>query len=68
VPTLYVIATTPEPLVLPFDAPPELGPTLQLLFSEAFSEPGRQTAIDRKWMGVFAIVFLSFTAMHIDSH
>ncbi len=33
-----LIASFPEPLVLPLDALPELGPTLQLLFSEAFSE------------------------------
>ena len=33
-----VIASLPEPLMLPLDALPELAPTLQLLFSEVFSE------------------------------
>jgi hypothetical protein len=38
---LNPIASLPEPLVVPVDALPELTPTLQLLFSEAFSElPG----------------------------
>src|ERR1700761_3290528 len=38
-----LITSLPEPLVLPLDALPELAPTLQLLFKEAFAEsPGRQ--------------------------
>lgn len=43
-----VLASFPEPLVLPLDTLPELEPALHLLFSEAFSEaPARQPAINR---------------------
>ena len=38
----------PEVLVIPLESVKELGPTVELLFTEAFSEhPGRQTAVDR---------------------
>jgi len=64
-----LIASLPEPLVLPLDALPELAPTLQLLFSEAFSEsPGRQAAIDRLFEYVFVLLIRSAMNTHlIDS-
>jgi len=55
-----LIASLPEPLVIPLDALPELAPTLQLLFSEAFSEAhGRQPAIDRLFEYVFLLLMRS---------
>ncbi len=55
-----LIASLPEPLILPLDALPELAPTLQLLFSEASSEsPGRQAAIDRLFEYVFVLLMRS---------
>jgi AraC-like DNA-binding protein len=55
-----LIASLPEPLVLPLDALPELEPTLQLLFSEAFSGlPGRQAAIDRLFEYLFVLLIRS---------
>ena len=43
-----LIASLPEPLVLPLDALPELAPTLQLLFSEAFSQsPGARGSVEK---------------------
>ncbi|QNI32563.1 AraC family transcriptional regulator [Alloacidobacterium dinghuense] len=64
-----LIASFPEPLVLPLDALPELAPTLRLLFSEAFSEsPGRQAAIDRLFEYVFVLLIRSaMNARLIDS-
>ena len=64
-----VIASLPEPLVLPLDALPELEPTLQLLFSEAFSGlPGRQAAIDRLFEYLFVLLIRSAMNTHlIDS-
>ena len=64
-----LIASFPEPLLLPLDALPELAPTLQLLFSEAFSESvGRQTAIDRLFEYVFVLLIRSTMNAHlIDS-
>src|SRR5260370_42006452 len=64
-----LIASLPEPLVLPLDPLPELSPTLQLLFSEAFSEsPGRQAAIDRLFEYVFVLLIRSAMNRHlIDS-
>jgi len=64
-----IIASFPEPLVLPLDALPELGPTLQLLFSEAFSKsPGRQAAVDRLFEYVFVLLMRSAMNTHlIDS-
>src|SRR5579863_1284490 len=61
-----VIASFPEPLVLPLDALPELGPTLQLLFSEAFSKlPGRQTALDRLFEYLFVLLIRSAMNAHL---
>ncbi|MFC5863249.1 AraC family transcriptional regulator [Acidicapsa dinghuensis] len=55
-----LIASLPEPLVLPLTALPELEPTLQLLFAEAFSElPGRQAAIDRLFEYLFVLLIRS---------
>jgi hypothetical protein len=52
-----LIASLPELLVIPLDALPELAPTLQLLFSEAFAKlPGRQTAIDRLFEYLFVLL------------
>jgi AraC-like DNA-binding protein len=64
-----LIASLPEPLVLPLDALPELEPTLQLLFSEAFSElPGRQAAMDRLFEYLFVLLIRSAMTEHrIDS-
>src|ERR1700744_3017143 len=64
-----LIASLPEPLVLPLDALPQLAPTLQLLFSEAFSESaGRQAAIDRLFEYVFVLLLRSTMKTHlIDS-
>ncbi|HVJ07840.1 MAG TPA: AraC family transcriptional regulator [Acidisarcina sp.] len=61
-----VLASFPEPLVLPLDALPELGPTLQLLFSEAFSKlPGRQTALDRLFEYLFVLLIRSAMNAHL---
>ncbi|WP_263354751.1 AraC family transcriptional regulator [Acidicapsa acidisoli] len=61
-----LIASFPEPLVLPLDALPELEPTLQLLFSEAFSKlPGRQTAIDRLFEYLFVLLIRSAMNAHL---
>ena len=55
-----LIASLPEPLVLPLDALPELSPTLQLLFSEAFAEaPGHQAALDRLFEYLFVLLIRS---------
>jgi AraC-like DNA-binding protein len=55
-----LIASLPEPLVLPLDALPELAPTLQLLFTEAFAEsPGRQAAMDRLFEYLFVLLIRS---------
>lgn len=64
-----LIASLPEPLVLQLDALPELAPTLQLLFSEAFSKsPGRQAALDRLFEYVFVLLIRSAMNKHlIDS-
>lgn len=64
-----LIASLPEPLVLPLDALPELEPTLQLLFSEAFSGlPGRQAALDRLFEYLFLLLIRSAMNRHlIDS-
>lgn len=61
-----LIASLPEPLVLPLNALPELAPTLQLLFSEAFSEsPGRQAALDRLFEYVFVLLIRSAMNAHL---
>src|SRR5258708_4171313 len=64
-----LIASLPEPLVVPLDSLPALAPTLELLFSEAFSElPGRQAAIDRLFEYVFVLLIRSVTdARLVDS-
>ena len=64
-----LIASLPEPLVVPLDSLPALAPTLQLLFSEAFSElPGRQAAIDRLFEYVFVLLIRSvMDARLVDS-
>src|SRR6201987_2314548 len=61
-----LIASLPEPLVLPLDALPELAPALELLFSEAFSDaPGRQAAIDRLFEYVFVLLIRSTMNGHL---
>lgn len=64
-----LIASLPQPLVLALDTLPELAPTLELLFSEAFTKsPGRQVAIDRLFE--YLLVLLIRSAMNarlIDS-
>jgi AraC-like DNA-binding protein len=61
-----LIASLPEPLVLPLNALPELEPTLQLLFSEAFSDlPGRQAAIDRLFEYLFVLLIRSAMTEHL---
>src|ERR1700761_4579324 len=61
-----LIASLPEPLVLPLNALPELEPTLQLLFSEAFSDlPGRQAAIDRLFEYFFVLLIRSAMTEHL---
>src|SRR5260370_13987001 len=64
-----LIASLPQPLVVPLDSLPALAPTLQLLFSEAFSEsPGRQAAIDRLFEYVFVLLIRSaMDARLVDS-
>jgi AraC-like DNA-binding protein len=64
-----LIASLPEPLVLPLDALPELAPTLQLLFAEAFVDsPGRQVALDRLFEYLFVLLIRSaMNARLIDS-
>lgn len=55
-----VIASFPDPLVLPLDSLPELAPALGLLFSEAFSEsPARQPAINRLFEYVLVLLIRS---------
>ena len=57
-----LMASFPEPLVLPLDTLPELAPALQLLFSEGFSEaPARQPAINRLFE--YVLVLLSRSVM-----
>ena len=64
-----LIASFPEPLVLPLDALPELAPALELLFSESTSElPGRQTALDRLFEYVLLLLIRSaIKARLVDS-
>src|ERR1700756_2401736 len=55
-----LIASFPEPFVVPLDALPELAPALQLLFSEAFADaPGRQAAINRLFEYIFLLLVRS---------
>ena len=61
-----LIASLPEPLVLPLNALPELAPTLQLLFAEAFAEsPGRQAALDRLFEYLFVLLMRSAMNGHL---
>jgi AraC-like DNA-binding protein len=61
-----LIASLPEPLVLPLDSLPELAPTLQLLFAEAFAKlPGRRTAIDRLFEYLFVLLIRSAMNTHL---
>jgi AraC-like DNA-binding protein len=61
-----LIASFPEPLVLPLDALPELAPALELLFAEAFSDaPGREAAIDRLFEYVFVLLIRSAMNGHL---
>ena len=61
-----LIASFPEPLVLPLGALPELEPTLQLLFSEASSGlPGRQAALDRLFEYLFVLLVRSAMREHL---
>ena len=61
-----LIASLPEPLVVPLNAVPELAPALELLFSEAFSDaPGRQPAVDRLFEYVFLLLIRSGMSGHL---
>jgi AraC-like DNA-binding protein len=64
-----LIASFPEPFVVPLDALPKLAPALELLFSEASSEfPGRQTALDRLFEYVLVLLIRSaINARLVDS-
>ena len=55
-----LIASFPEPFVIPLNALPELAPALELLFSEATSEfPGRQPALDRLFEYILVLLIRS---------
>jgi len=55
-----LVASFPEPFVVPLDSLPELVPALELLFSEANSEfTGRQTALDRLFEYVLVLLIRS---------
>jgi AraC-like DNA-binding protein len=55
-----LIASFPEPFVVPLNALPELTPALDLLFSEAASElPGRQAALDRLFEYILVLLIRS---------
>jgi AraC-like DNA-binding protein len=64
-----LIASFPEPLVVPLDSLPELAPALELLFSEASSDlPGRQTALDRLFEYILVLLIRSaVNARLVDS-
>jgi AraC-like DNA-binding protein len=64
-----LIASLPDPLLVPLDGLPALAPALQLLFSEAFSElPARQAAIDRLFEYVLVLLMRSaMDARLVDS-
>jgi AraC-like DNA-binding protein len=58
-----LVQALPEVLIVPLASMPELGPTAELLFAEAFSnQPGRQTAVDR--LAEYFIVLLLRAAMN----
>ena len=57
-----LVLALPELLVVPLESTPELAPTVDLLFTEAFANhPGRQTAVDR--LAEYFLVLLLRTAM-----
>jgi AraC-like DNA-binding protein len=61
-----LIASLPEPFVVPLEALPELAPALKLLFSESASElPGRQTALDRLFEYVLVLLIRSALNEHL---
>jgi AraC-like DNA-binding protein len=61
-----LIASFPEPFVVPLNALPELAPALDLLFSESTSEfPGRQTALDRLFEYVLVLLIRSALNAHL---
>jgi AraC-like DNA-binding protein len=57
------VLSLPEFIVLPLNLIPELAPTVQMLFAEAFADhPGRQTAVDR--LAEYFLVLLLRAAMN----
>lgn len=57
-----LVLALPELVVVPLASTPELAPTVDLLFAEAFSEnPGRQAAVDR--LAEYFLVLLFRAAM-----
>jgi AraC-like DNA-binding protein len=61
-----LIASFPEPFVVPLNVLPELAPALDLLFSESTSEfPGRQTALDRLFEYVMVLLIRSALNAHL---
>jgi AraC-like DNA-binding protein len=63
-----LIASFPEPFVVPLNAIPELAPALKLLFSESTSEfPGRQTALNRLFEYVLVLLIRSALNAHMVS-
>jgi AraC-like DNA-binding protein len=55
-----LMASLPEPFVIPLNVVPELAPILELLFSEASSQlPGRQIALDRLFEFVLVLILRS---------
>ncbi len=61
-----LIASFPEPFVVPLNALPELAPALELLFSESASEfPGRQTALDRLFEYILVLLIRSALNAHL---
>lgn len=58
-----LVLALPEVLLVRLDSVPELAPTVDLLFGEAFGErPGRQTAVDR--LAEYFLVLLLRAAMN----
>lgn len=61
-----LLASFPEPLVLPLDTVPELAPALQLLFSEGFSDaPAREPAVNRLFEYVLVLLIRSVMGAHL---
>jgi AraC-like DNA-binding protein len=58
-----IVRALPEVLIVPLQSVKELAPTVDLLFTEAFSDhPGRQTAVDR--LAEYFLVLLLRAAMN----